>query len=85
MTGREGDPIGPHTLATMHLPPINYPSALLAGDVQRAGVTGLSMRPSEYLRRSIRVTPFWQEPVGEIISRYNLGDVLWTMSSKSST
>jgi predicted TIM-barrel fold metal-dependent hydrolase len=106
--GSEGDPIGPLTLATMHLSPVNYLSTLIFGGVLerhpglRIGVmelgaqwvgpmvelldnralfsnriTGaLSLKPSEYLQRSIRVTPFWQEPVGEIIDRYGLEDVL---------
>jgi predicted TIM-barrel fold metal-dependent hydrolase len=106
--GSEGDPIGPLTLATMHLSPVNYLSALIFGGVLerhpdlKIGVMelggmwvgpmvelldsramfsnrvskALSLKPSEYLRRSIRVTPFWQEPVGEIITRYDLGDVL---------
>jgi len=104
--GRDGDPIGPHVLATMHLSPVNYLSTLIFGGVlerhptlkvgvmelgamwlgptaelldnrakfsTRVGTT-LSMRPSEYIRRSIRVTAFWQEPVGEIIDRYDVGD-----------
>jgi hypothetical protein len=36
----------------------------------------LSMRPSDYVRRNVRVTAFWQEPVGQIIERYDLGDVI---------
>ena len=106
--GRDGDPIGPHVLATMHLSPVNFLSALIFGGVferhptLRIGVmelgamwvgpmaellddrarfstrlgSTLSMRPSEYLRRSVRVTAFWQEPVGDIIERYDLGDVV---------
>lgn len=35
----------------------------------------LSMKPSEYLSRQVRVTPFWWEPVGEYINRYGLEDV----------
>ena len=30
----------------------------------------LSMKPSEYVQRSVRVTAFWQEPVGSILARY---------------
>jgi predicted TIM-barrel fold metal-dependent hydrolase len=106
--GSDGDPIGPLTLATMHLSPVNYLSALIFGAVLerhpalRIGVmelgaqwigpmvelldsramfsnrvsAALSLKPSEYLRRSVRVTPFWQEPVGEIIDRYGLEDVV---------
>jgi len=106
--GSDGDPIGPHVLATMHLSPVNYLSALIFGGVlerhpslkigvmelgamwvgpmaelldnrarfsTRVGTT-LSMRPSEYIRRNLRVTAFWQEPVGEIIDRYDLGGVI---------
>jgi len=106
--GSEGDPIGPHTLATMHLSPVNYLSTLIFGGVLerhpalKVGVMelgamwvgpmgelldnrvkftrrvsgSLSMKPSEFIRRSLRVTPFWQEPVGEIIDRYDLSEVL---------
>jgi predicted TIM-barrel fold metal-dependent hydrolase len=106
--GSEGDPIGPLTLATMHLSPVNYLSTLIFGGVLerfpdlKIGVMelgamwvgpmvelldnralfsnritqALSLKPSEYLRRSVRVTPFYQEPVGEIIDRYGLDDVL---------
>ncbi|HZU74163.1 MAG TPA: amidohydrolase family protein [Acidimicrobiales bacterium] len=35
----------------------------------------LSMRPSEYIARQVRVTPFWWEPVGKYIERYGLEDV----------
>ena len=35
----------------------------------------LPMRPSEYLARQVRVTPFWWEPVGKYIERYGLEDV----------
>jgi predicted TIM-barrel fold metal-dependent hydrolase len=106
--GSEGDPIGPHTLATMHLSPVNYLSTLIFGGVLerqptlKVGVmelgamwigpmaelldnrmmfsrrlsSTLSLRPSEYVSRNIRVTAFWQEPVGWIIDRYGLGDVV---------
>jgi predicted TIM-barrel fold metal-dependent hydrolase len=106
--GLDGDPIGPHVLATMHLSPVNFLSALIFGGVferhptlkvgvmelgamwigpmaelldDRATVstrvrTTLSMRPSDYIRRGVRVTAFWQEPVGQIIDRYGLADVV---------
>lgn len=35
----------------------------------------LGMRPSEYLTRQVRVTPFWWEPVGRYIERYGLENV----------
>jgi predicted TIM-barrel fold metal-dependent hydrolase len=35
----------------------------------------LSLKPSEYFSRQIRVTPFWWEPVGTYIERYGLDDV----------
>ena len=35
----------------------------------------LSMKPSEYLSRNVRVTPFWWEPVDRYIDRYGLEDV----------
>ncbi|HZU75086.1 MAG TPA: amidohydrolase family protein [Acidimicrobiales bacterium] len=105
--GSEGDPIGPHTLATMHLSPVNYLSTLIFGGVlerhptlklgvmelgalwvgpmaelldNRANFTSrvskaLSLKPSEYIRRQLRVTVFWQESVGEIIDRYGLEEV----------
>ena len=106
--GSEGDPIGPHTLATMHLSPVNYLSTLIFGGVLerqpalKVGVmelgamwigpmaelldnrvmfsrrvsSTLSLKPSEYVTRNLRVTAFWQEPVGWIIDRYGLGDVV---------
>jgi predicted TIM-barrel fold metal-dependent hydrolase len=106
--GSEGDPIGPHVLATMHLSPANFLAALIFGGVLerhptlRIGVMELgamwvgpfaelldnratfstrvaqtlSMRPSDYIRRNVRVTAFWQEPVGEVIDRYDMGDVV---------
>jgi predicted TIM-barrel fold metal-dependent hydrolase len=106
--GRDGDPIGPHVLATMHLSPVNFLSTLIFGGVlerhprltigvmelgamwvgpmaelldnraqfsTRIGAA-LSLRPSEYIRRNVRVTAFWQEPVGDIIERYGLGGVV---------
>ncbi|HZU74679.1 MAG TPA: amidohydrolase family protein [Acidimicrobiales bacterium] len=35
----------------------------------------LSMRPSEYINRQVRVTPFWWEPVGKYLERFGLEDV----------
>lgn len=35
----------------------------------------LALRPSEYLSRQVRVTPFWWEPVDLYIDRYGLSDV----------
>lgn len=35
----------------------------------------LALKPSEYLRRQVRVTPFWWEPIGLYIDRYGLEDV----------
>ena len=35
----------------------------------------LSMRPSEYLARNVRVTPYTFEPVADYINRYGLQDV----------
>lgn len=34
----------------------------------------MSMKPSEYIARQVRVTPFWWEPVGKYIERYGLED-----------
>jgi predicted TIM-barrel fold metal-dependent hydrolase len=37
---------------------------------------GLTMKPSEYLARNVRVTPFHFEPIGRIVERYpDLADV----------
>jgi uncharacterized protein len=33
------------------------------------------LRPSEYVRRNVRVTPFWLEPVGELVERHGLREV----------
>lgn len=35
----------------------------------------LPMKPSEYVRRNIRCTPFWSEPVDRYIDRYGLEEV----------
>ena len=37
--------------------------------------TQLSLRPSEYLRRNVRVTPFITEDIGLMVERYGLGEV----------
>jgi predicted TIM-barrel fold metal-dependent hydrolase len=37
--------------------------------------TGLPMKPSEYVRRNVRCTPFWSEPVDRYIDRYGLEEV----------
>jgi predicted TIM-barrel fold metal-dependent hydrolase len=36
---------------------------------------GLAMKPSEYISRNVRCTPFWPEPVDLYIDRYGLEDV----------
>lgn len=46
----------------------------------RAGVT-FKMRPSEYLRRNVRVTPYWQENVGEIVAQSNGLDEVYVFST----
>jgi predicted TIM-barrel fold metal-dependent hydrolase len=35
----------------------------------------LSIKPSEYIERNVRVTPFWWEPVGRYIDQYGLANV----------
>lgn len=35
----------------------------------------LPLKPSEYVRRNIRCTPYWSEPVDRFIDRYGLEDV----------
>jgi len=51
---------------------------------QRAGMSSrtraLSLKPSEYLRRHVRVTPFPQEPVDVYLDRWGLDEV-WSFSS----
>lgn len=37
--------------------------------------TGLPLKPSEYVRRNVRCTPFWSEPVDRYIDRYGLEEV----------
>ncbi len=51
---------------------------------QRVGLSGrtrqLPLEPSAYLRRSVRVTPFPQEPVDRYLDRWGLDEV-WSFSS----
>jgi predicted TIM-barrel fold metal-dependent hydrolase len=35
----------------------------------------LPLKPSEYVSRNLRVTPFWAEPVEKYVDRYGLADV----------
>jgi len=37
--------------------------------------TGLPMQPSEYVRRNVRCTPYWSEPIDKYIDRYGLEEV----------
>jgi predicted TIM-barrel fold metal-dependent hydrolase len=41
--------------------------------LQKVGVT-YPMLPSEYVRRNVRVTPQWAEPVDVLVDRYGLGE-----------
>jgi len=103
-----GEAIGVLELATFHMAPQTYVSAMILGGVferhpalrlgvielaaqwvgpmaetldQRAKLAGkrlagvLSMEPSAYLARNVRVTPFHWEPIGVYIERYGLKDV----------
>jgi len=45
----------------------------------KVGVT-YEMKPSEFLKRNVRVTPFWHEDLPRIIDRYGLEDV-WVFST----
>jgi predicted TIM-barrel fold metal-dependent hydrolase len=51
---------------------------------QRVAMSGrtrsLSLKPSEYLRRQVRVTPFPQEPLDVYLDRWGLDEV-WSFSS----
>lgn len=40
----------------------------------KVGIT-YSMTPSEFVRRNVRVTPFWHEDVNLMVERYGLGEV----------
>jgi predicted TIM-barrel fold metal-dependent hydrolase len=44
---------------------------LHAALMRKVGV-GLPLTPGEYVRRNVRVTPFWSEPVDLYIERYGL-------------
>jgi predicted TIM-barrel fold metal-dependent hydrolase len=46
-----------------------------AGVFKRRMSKALSLPPSAYISRNVRVTPFYFEPVGEYIERYGLEDV----------
>jgi predicted TIM-barrel fold metal-dependent hydrolase len=35
----------------------------------------LPLKPSEYLTRNVRVTPFWSEPVGRYVERYGMEEL----------
>jgi hypothetical protein len=35
----------------------------------------LPLKPSEYLIRNVRVTPFWSEPVGRYVDRYGMEEL----------
>jgi len=45
----------------------------------KVGVT-YELKPSEFLKRNVRVTPFWHENLPRIIDRYGLEDV-WVFST----
>jgi hypothetical protein len=45
-----------------------------AGFMARVGRT-YPMKPSEYVRRNVRVTPFWHEDVPLIIDRYGMEEI----------
>jgi predicted TIM-barrel fold metal-dependent hydrolase len=53
------------------LGPIVERMELHAALMRKVGV-GLPMSPGEYVRRNVRVTPFWSEPVDLYIERYGL-------------
>lgn len=46
---------------------------LHAALLTKVGV-GLPLKPSEYVARNVRVTPFWSEPVDRYIERYGLAE-----------
>jgi len=52
---------------------------LWADFMTKVGVT-YEMKPSEFVRRNVRVTPFWHENVPRIIDRYGLEEV-WVFST----
>lgn len=47
---------------------------LIAGIYSRRLAPVLSMKPSEYIRRNVRVTPYRFEPVADYIDRYGLAE-----------
>lgn len=101
--GAEG---GPFALATSHLAPAAFVTALTLGGVLarhpalRVGIleflaswigplaelldhsqafyagsnASQDMKPSDYIRRQVRITPFFWEPIGKYIERYGLED-----------
>jgi predicted TIM-barrel fold metal-dependent hydrolase len=48
---------------------------LHAALMTKVGV-GLPLKPSEYVARNVRVTPFWSEPVDRYIERYGLTETM---------
>jgi predicted TIM-barrel fold metal-dependent hydrolase len=44
-------------------------------DQFRSLTSKLSLSPSEYLQRNVRVTPYWWEPIDRYIDRFGLEDV----------
>jgi len=55
------------------LGPIVERMDLHAGLLAKVGA-GLPLKPSEYVRRNVRVTPFWSEPIDVYIDRYGLAE-----------
>jgi predicted TIM-barrel fold metal-dependent hydrolase len=55
------------------LGPIVERMDLHADLMAKVGV-GLPLKPSEYVRRNVRVTPFWSEPIDVYIDRYGLAE-----------
>jgi predicted TIM-barrel fold metal-dependent hydrolase len=55
------------------LGPIVERMDLHAALMTKVGV-GLPLKPSEYVSRNVRVTPFWSEPIDKYIDRYGLED-----------
>lgn len=52
---------------------------LWADFMNKVGVK-YSMKPSEYVRQNVRVTPFWHENLPQIIDRYGLEEI-WVFST----
>jgi uncharacterized protein len=42
--------------------------------LSKVGVS-YSLKPSEFLRRNVRVTPFWSEPLDRMVDQHGLGEV----------